>query len=699
MERDDYSWMIGGAQGSGVDTPASIFAKAVASAGFFVYGTREYYSNIKGEHSYFQVRFGKKFLRSHVDTVDILATFDDETVARHAFEVRKDGAIVFDKDLTNNKVQDISTIEPNVRKSIKAELDGQGLPYTISGVLEVARRKGVHLYPIPFMDLLQTIGEKLGGDIPLSSLTRMTNVMSVAGSLAIASFPREILVAAIHKQFGSKPKVAAMNELAVDTTYGYVGQQFGESFGRRIERQTAMVAAAEGNGGGDGEEGKGGNGNGNGGSGATIAATMTTTRRRRGRILVRGSSVIGIAKIVAGCRLQTYYPITPASDESEYLEAHETITVDATGRERGASPSEGSLVVVQTEDEIAAILMAIGGGLAGVRAATSTSGPGFSLMAEGLGWAGMNEAPVVITLYQRAGPSTGLPTRHEQGDLNFALHAGHGDFPRIILASGDLEESFYDVVKAFNLAERYQMPVIHLLDKAMANADQTCEAFDPDLVKIDRGLLAKSVRNGNGSSGGGGETFERFKFTETGISPRPVIGTEGGIYWNSGDEHDQNGHITEDPTNRMMMMEKRMGKLDLAAREIPVEDKVLLHGPEQAPITLLSWGSTKGAILDAMDALREQDGISVNFLQIRLMSPFPTREVREALSNTRKLVDIEMNYTGQLAGLLREKTGIPTDHQVVKYNGRPMSCEEIYDAVKQISSGTAPERLVLTNGT
>jgi 2-oxoglutarate/2-oxoacid ferredoxin oxidoreductase subunit alpha len=307
---------------------------------------------------------------------------------------------------------------------------------------------------------------------------------------------------------------------------------------------------------------------------------------------------------------------------------------------------------------------------------------------------------VVITLYQRAGPSTGLPTRHEQGDLSFALHAGHGDFPRIILASGDLEESFYDVVKSFNLAERYQMPVIHLLDKAMANADQTCESFDPDRVKIDRGLLVRSVRNGNGNvSSGGGENFERFKFTETGISPRPVIGTEGGIYWNSGDEHDQNGHITEDPTNRMMMMEKRMGKLDLAAREIPIEDKVVLHGPEQAPITLLSWGSTKGAILDAMDALREQDGISVNFLQVRLISPFPTKEVKDALSNARKLVDVEMNYTAQLAGLLREKTGMPTDHQVVKYNGRPMSCDEVYDAVKQISSGTAPERLVLTNGT
>ena len=179
MKRDDFSWMIGGAQGSGVDTPASIFAKAVATAGFHLYGTREYYSNIKGEHSYFQVRFGTRFLRSHVNTVDLLATFDDETVARHAFEVRKDGAIVYDKDLADIKFQEIPTIEPNVLKFLRAELDKHSLPYTISGVLEGARRRGVHLYPIPYMDILKTLAEKLG-ESSLSSLTRMTNVMSVA---------------------------------------------------------------------------------------------------------------------------------------------------------------------------------------------------------------------------------------------------------------------------------------------------------------------------------------------------------------------------------------------------------------------------------------------------------------------------------------------------------------------------------------
>jgi 2-oxoglutarate/2-oxoacid ferredoxin oxidoreductase subunit alpha len=646
--------MTGGAQGSGIDTSANIFAKAAAQGGLQVFGNREYYSNIKGEHSYFQVRFGKRLLRSHVNTIDMLSTFDDETFARHALEVRKDGAIIFDQDLADNKIQDIPTIEANVVRTLNASLDKEGLPRTINGVIEATRRRGVHLYPIPYADVLKGAGGKLG-DAPITSLARMTNVMSVAGALALLSFPKEILAEAIRKQFKSKPKVAEMNVSAVDATYDYVTKKFGGSFGYKAQREET-----------GGEK----------------------------RILIRGSSIVGVAKIAAGCKLQTYYPITPASDESEYLEAHESIEIDVAPGAAAPDASKGSITVVQTEDEIAAILMAIGGGLAGIRAATSTSGPGFSLMAEGMGWAGMNEVPVVVTLYQRAGPSTGLPTRHEQGDLRFALHTGHDEFPRIILASGDLEESFYDVAKAFNFAERYQVPVIHLLDKAMANADQTCPMLDPNLMRVERGSLIRGPVKAPDN-----ESFKRFKFTETGVSPRPPLGAEGGIFWNSGDEHDEKGHITEDPTNRMMMMEKRMGKLELAANEIPLDDKLRLHGPDVAPMTIVSWGSTKGAILDAMDALRNQDGIVVNFLQVRLMNPFPADEVKDALSRSKKLVDVEMNYSGQFAGLMREKTGITTDHQIVKYNGRPMSCEEVYDAIKQISSGSALKRLVLRNGT
>jgi len=642
--------MIGGAQGSGVDTSANIFGRAAAQGGLHIFGNREYYSNIKGEHSYFQVRLSRKKVRSHVNTVDLLATFDDETIIRHAGEVRKDGGIIYDPVLGGNEIKDMPTIEPNVLRRIYVELDKNNLPHTVDGVLEEARRRGVHVYPIPYLDILKQVGEKFGEN-SLSSLTKMVNVMAVAASFALVDYPQDQVNEALKRQFRAKPKVVEINTAAVTAAYDYVREKYNGGFGFKLEPNP-------------------------------------TTEKR---IFVRGSSIIGIAKILAGCRLQTYYPITPASDESEYLEAHENIELNGIMADE-AKTLQGSMVVVQTEDEIAAITMAVGGALTGTRSSTSTSGPGFSLMAEGLGWAGMNEVPLVVTLYQRGGPSTGLPTRHEQGDLKFALNIGHGDFPRIVLASGDLEEAFYDVTTAFNYAEKYQVPVIHIVDKAMANSDLSYQMFDPSRSKIERGsLLAGKVGNGVD------DEFPRFKLTANGVSPRPPIGAEGGIYWNTGDEHDENGHISEDPENRVLNMDKRMGKLVLAAQEIPLEEKVHFFGPKDAPITIVSWGSTKGAILDAMDSLQEE-GISVNFLQVRLISPFPTEYVKEVLFRAKKVINIEMNYTGQLGGVIREMTCFPVEQYVVKYNGRPMSQEEIHDSVKEIAEGTAPKRVVLTNG-
>ncbi|MDV3293370.1 MAG: 2-oxoacid:acceptor oxidoreductase subunit alpha [Nitrososphaerales archaeon] len=657
MKRNDFSWMIGGAQGSGVDTSANIFAKAAAAGGLQVFGKREYYSNIKGEHSYFQVRVSKSPIRSHVDTVDMLATFEEETIFRHALEVRKDGAIVYDPDQDPKKLEDVHTIERNARDSLTEQFTQNSLTADVKGVLELARRKGAHIYTIPYNDLLKQVGAKFG-ETSLSTLQRMLNVLAVAASFALLSYDEELVKDSVRKQFRSKPKAAEMNAVAVATVYQYVREKYDGSFSYKLE-------------------------------------PVKTTEAR---LYVRGNSTVAMAKELAGCRLQTYYPITPASDESEYLEAHEVIDLDGSSGQENPQVGEaqtmqkGSIAVVQTEDEIAAITMAIGGGLAGVRSATSTSGPGFSLMAEGLGWAGMNEVPVVVTLYSRGGPSTGLPTRHEQGDLRFALHAGHGEFPRLVLASGDLEEVFYDTIRAFNYSEKFQTPVIHMVDKALANSDATQPMYDLGRVKIDRGLLIKGSVTGveNGE-------FKRFQHTPNGISPRPVIGTKGGVYWNTGDEHDELGHITEDPTNRDLMMEKRMGKIEVADREIPIEERVNFFGPETADITLVSWGSTKGAILDAMEWLKE-DGIKVNFLQVRLIHPFPTTYVTKVLSEAKKVVGVEMNYSGQLIGILRERTCIPVEQLVVKYNGRPMSSEEIYTAVKAIAQGKAPKKLVLTRG-
>jgi 2-oxoglutarate/2-oxoacid ferredoxin oxidoreductase subunit alpha len=658
MKRDDFSWMIGGAQGSGVDTSANIFARAAATGGLSVFGKREYYSNIKGEHSYFQVRLSREPIHSHVDTVDMLATFEEETVFRHTLEVRPEGAIVYDPDQDTKRLDQVPTIEADVKSSLAAELTKNGLSADVRGTLELARRHGVHIYPVPYNELLKEVGAKFG-ETSLSTLQRMLNVVAVAASYALLSYDENLVKEAVRKQFRSKPKAAEMNAEAVHSTYVFIAQKYSGSF----------------------------------------AYKLSPIKTDGVRLFVRGNSTVAMAKELAGCRLQTYYPITPASDESEFLEAHAEMELDGSSAQENPQVAEvatmkakGNIAVVQSEDEIAAVTMAIGGGIAGVRSSTSTSGPGFSLMAEGLGYAGMNEVPVVVTLYSRGGPSTGLPTRHEQGDLRFAIHAGHGEFPRLVLASGDLEEVFYDTVRAFNYSEKYQTPVIHIVDKALANSDATLPMFDANRVKIDRGLYFKGpiVDAVNGE-------FRRFEHTPTGISPRPPVGTKGGVYWHTGDEHDQLGHISEDPTNRDYMMEKRMRKLDLADSEIPIEDRLNFFGPDDAELTIVSWGSTKGAILDAMQWLKE-DGINVNFLQVRLVHPFPTAYVAKLLSKAKKIVGIEMNYSGQLIGVVRERTCIPIEQLVVKYNGRPMSSEEIYEAIKAIHEGTAPKRLVLKHG-
>jgi len=661
LKREDFSWMIGGVQGSGVDTSANVFARAAAAGGLHVFGKREYYSNIKGEHSYFQVRVSKDLIRSHIDTVDMLATYEEETIFRHALEVRKEGAIIYDPDQDTKRLDQIPTIEAPIRAALNAELTNAGLfdyySNSVKGILELARRRGVHIYPVPYNELLKQVGSKFG-ETSLSSLQRMLNVMAVAASFALLSYDEDVVKETVKRQFRSKPKVAEMNAEAVSTAYNFMEQKYAGSFATKLSPVKA-----------DGI-----------------------------KLFVRGNSMVAMAKELAGCRLQTYYPITPASDESEFLEGHSEFQLDGFASQENPQMTEaanlqnkGSIAVVQSEDEIAAITMAIGGGLAGVRSSTSTSGPGFSLMAEGMGYAGMNEVPVVITLYSRGGPSTGLPTRHEQGDLRFALHAGHGEFPRLVLASGDLEEAFYDTVRAFNYSEKYQTPVIHIVDKALANSDGTLPMLDVNRIKIDRGEFQREITDAvNGE-------YERFKRTSNGISPRPPVGAKGGVYWHTGDEHNELGHISEDPSIRDYMMEKRMGKIDLADREIPLSDRVNFFGPERADITVVSWGSTKGAILDAMEWL-DEDGIKVNFLQIRLVHPFPTEYVTQILSKAKKIVGIEMNYSAQLIGIVRERTCIPVEQVVVKYNGRPMSAEEVYDALKMINEGKATTRTVLKRG-
>ncbi|MCX8201183.1 MAG: 2-oxoacid:acceptor oxidoreductase subunit alpha [Candidatus Caldarchaeum sp.] len=650
MGSTKISWMIGGAQGTGVDSSANVFSRAAAIYGLNVFGKREYYSNIKGEHSYFSVVISDGPVRSTMDEVHLLATFDSETVVRHAWEVMGGGGIIYDSMAVNEKITSIPTLEKPVLERIQMRLSREGVGETVGDVLEVARRGGVRLYPIPYMELLKKVGE-LTGEQQLSALSRMTNTIAVGVSLSLLSIPMNHLETALSQVFRAKAKVVKSNVLAAEVASEYVKNHFASDFPYRVE-----------------------------------------PRAKTKKLFISGTSAVALGKIVAGCRFQTYYPITPASDESVYLEDHQVFDIYHEYphlKEVEELNGHGSIVVVQTEDEIAAINMVSGAALAGARASTATSGPGFDLMAEGLGWAGMNEVPVVVTLYQRGGPSTGLPTRHEQGELLFSIFGGHGEFPRLVLASGDIEEAFYDVARAFDYAERYQTPVVHILDKALANSNMTVDVFDPSKIRIDRGKLITSWDTSLG-------TYKRFKFTEDGISYRTVFGTENGIFWNTGDEHDELGHITEEPSLRDRMMEKRMKKLEIADAEIPDSERVILHGDYDAPYLILSWGSTKGAIIDAIEYLASE-GLRFAFAQVKLVNPFPTRFLQNLMTQYRKLIVVEQNFTGQFALLLRAKTGVQADHLIVKYNGRPFSFSEIRDGLKEAVIHGSP-RIVKRSG-
>ncbi|MCL7413777.1 MAG: 2-oxoacid:acceptor oxidoreductase subunit alpha [ANME-2 cluster archaeon] len=375
------------------------------------------------------------------------------------------------------------------------------------------------------------------------------------------------------------------------------------------------------------------------------------------RMVVTGNEAVGLGALSAGCTFYSAYPMTPASGILHFLAAEER---------------NYNLVVKHTEDELAAILMAIGASHAGVRAMTASSGGGFSLMVEALGLAAMTETPLVIMEGQRPGPSTGLATRTEQGDLRFVLHASQGDFPRVVIAPGDVEECFQAAGHAFNLAEKYQVPVIILTDKFLTESHKTVLAFEP--VPVDRGMLLDEAHLDRITD------YKRYEITDSGISPRIIPGHRNGVFRANSNEHDEYGFDLEDPLNRTAMMDKRMRKLEQIASELPEPH---LYGPQKADVTLLSWGSTKGPILEAM-LLLKNNNITVNFLQIMNLHPFPLEKVTRIMKRATLTIDVENNKTAQLAGLIREHTGLKVDEKILKYSGRPFTPEEIANSVAEV---------------
>ena len=374
------------------------------------------------------------------------------------------------------------------------------------------------------------------------------------------------------------------------------------------------------------------------------------------RMAIAGNQAFALGAMAGGCRFMSAYPMTPATTIVEWL---------------SSVPPEYGMVTKHAEDEIAAICMAIGAAYTGARAMTATSGGGFCLMVEALGLAGMTEVPVVIVDAQRGGPSTGLPTRTEQGDLLFAVHAGHGEFPRIVIAPRTTEDCFEMGWRAFNLAERYQCPVIVLTDMLLAGSIKTIDPVDFAAVPIDRGRAIELDEHP-------GDGFKRFEFADDGISPRAFPGDPEAVFASSSDEHDETGHINEDADNRVRMMQKRMRKLETAAAAARPPE---LYGPADAETTLLAWGSTYGPCREAVDLLNADGRPAANLLS--LTDLWPLAPSTEEMLRGRRVIAVEGNYSSQLAQLLRMKTGVIIDGSINRYDGRPFSPEEIMEQVKE----------------
>ena len=367
-------------------------------------------------------------------------------------------------------------------------------------------------------------------------------------------------------------------------------------------------------------------------------------------MLLHGNEALALGALAAGCKFVSGYPMTPATSIIEFF---------------GNKSADYGLVVIQAEDEIAAVNMAIGASFAGIRAMTATSGGGFALMVEAMSLAGATETPLVVMEAQRAGPSTGLPTRTDQGDLDFVVHCGHGEFPRAVLAPGDVEEAFLMGAHAFNIADKYQVPVVLLTDQYLASSYVTALRFDVSKVSIDRGDIFVGSPN----------EYRRHRITDSGISPRAFPGGSEALVFTCGDEHDESGHIIEDAETRNQMVIKRMKKQSSLQLDVILPRS---YGSSNADVTLVGWGSTLGPMMESVDVMRQQ-GLEANMLHFGQVWPFPTEVATGLLVGASRIAVVENNSMGQFARLLKRETGISAHEQVLRFDGRPFSVEFILD--------------------
>ncbi len=621
------NYILGGPQGGGLETSSAVLSWAFAKSGYGIISDREYYSNIVGRHSYIHARVDSEELPKDLQyPVKLLGAMDAESVFTHFSDLDQGAYVIYNSDLTSTRLSQIPSVEPEVAERILERLKKLNVDQELGSLINYLKDSGVHIVGLSFRDLLTELQKKTA--IVASQASRYISTIIIGAAAALAGLDKE----AVKYGFARRFKAGAV----LDTNLA-----FSELITERVQSNF----------------------------GAPLK--LDPPAKDFGKMMiVSGNDIVAMGKVVGGLRVQTYYPITPAADESFTLEEHERL----------GDVGVGSLTVFQTEDELAAINAAIGASLTGARAAVATSGPGFDLMVEGIGWAGMNEAPVVITYYQRGGPSTGQPTRGGQSDLLSTVFASHGEYPRMVLASGDHEEAFWDAIDALNFAETYQIPVVHLVDKFLANTIRSVQVPDVTKAVINRGKIVDSP----------GEGYKRFSF-ESPVSPRAFLGKA--LMWYTGDEHNELGHISEESENRRKIMEKRMKKLELIEQEVPEERRVSVFGEESPDVVLLGWGFVKGAALGAIKMLKEE-GIKAMYVHVRTFIPYPKKTLQQIYSKYKDvIVDVEHNIMAQAALLASTFANVEVKKRILKYTGRPIYSSELKEAVKRVMKGSEVEVL------
>lgn len=580
MKNQELSWKAGGQQGEGLESLGEIFAAALCSLGYDVYGYRQFSSRIKGGHTSYKLRIANHPVATIATGCNLLIAMDPDTLAVDAPELSTEGVLVADTAW-------LAEVNPKVR--------------TVA---------------LSWNELSKTGGKALP-----------KNILALGITAALLGIDTAKLLPLLEKQYGRKgAEVMATNRLALETGHDYIKNNYADLLG---------------------------------------TFTMPELENPQPKLFMLGNEAIALGALTAGAKFMSAYPITPSSEIMEYMVKY--------------APDEGG-VMLQTEDEIAACTMAIGASYAGARAFTATAGPGLSLMAEAIGLAEMTETPLVLVDTQRGGPSTGLPTKHEQSDLMAAIYNTHGDTGKIVLSPSSIEEAFYYTFEAFNLAEEYQCPVIVLSDLQLSLGKQSVTSLDYDKLQIRRGKLIKEGLPEIKSP----EYFKRYDLNaEDNISLRALPGTPNGISLGTGLEHDEVGRPSENKAMRTNQTNKRLRKM---RGVIDTFDQPLYEDAPyaQSDLLIIGMAGTRAVISEVADELREK-GLRVNHVQMRLLSPFPVCALNHYLQEAKKIVVVEHNATAQLARLIKmNMPPCPELHSILKYNGDIFYKEELLAKCKEV---------------